>query len=61
MEQAKRRAKQMGEEMIEQRLNGCTQIYEEEFEVLAKQFESLKNEVDIQRVREDDLRSKLAD
>jgi hypothetical protein len=36
MEQAKRRAKQMGEEMIEQRLNGCTEIYESEFEVLAK-------------------------
>lgn len=60
-EQAKRHAKQIGEDMIAQRLNACTEIYESEFEVLAKQFEKLKNEVDVQRIRENDLRRKLAD
>jgi len=46
--------------MIEKRLNGCTFVYEEEFEVLAKTFESLQAEVVIQRDRENDLRAKLA-
>jgi hypothetical protein len=46
--------------MIEQRLNGCTAVYEQEFEVLAKTFESLQSEVVIQRNRENDLRAKLS-
>jgi hypothetical protein len=41
LEQAKRHAKKLGEDMIEKRLNGCTQVYEEEFETLASTFESL--------------------
>jgi hypothetical protein len=41
LEQAKRHAKKLGEDMIEKRLNGCTFVYEEEFEVLAQTFESL--------------------
>lgn len=41
-------------------MNGCTFVYEEEFEVLAKTFESLQAEVVIQRDRENDLRAKLA-
>jgi len=36
----------MGEKMIEQRLNACTEVYEQEFEVLVSTFEDLKIEVD---------------
>jgi hypothetical protein len=32
--------------MLTQKLNACKKAYEEEFEVLAKQFEELKIEVD---------------
>ena len=46
LEQAKIHAKQMGEKMIEQRLNACTEVYEQEFEVLVSTFEDLKIEVD---------------
>ena len=46
LEQAKIHAKQIGEKMIEQRLNACTEVYEQEFEVLVKTFEDLKTEVD---------------
>lgn len=61
LEQAKRKAKQMGEEMIEKRLNACTEVYEEEFEILANQFDSLQKEVVINRTREHGLRAKLAE
>jgi len=41
----------MYEEMMEQKLTACRKAYEEEFEVIAKQFEEFKDEIDEQRAK----------
>ena len=52
MQHAKKKAVENAEQMLTQKLSACKKAYEEEFEVLAKQFEELKIEVDEQRERE---------
>jgi hypothetical protein len=41
MKASKQEAKEMYEKMIQQRIEACTTIYEDEFENLAKQFEKI--------------------
>ena len=52
LQHAKKKAVENAEQMLTQKLSACKKAYEEEFEVLAKQFEELKIEVDEQRERE---------
>lgn len=33
--------------MLEQKLSACRKAYEEEFEVLARQYEEFKEEIDV--------------
>ena len=45
----------MGEKMLQDKLEACRIAYEEEFEVLAKQFEEFKIEVDIMKNKQGDV------
>lgn len=40
---------------MEQKLTACRKAYEEEFEVIAKQFEEFKDEIDEQRQKWSDV------
>ena len=46
LQHAKQKAKEMYEQMMEQKLNACRKAYEEEFEIIARQFEDFKIEID---------------
>ena len=46
--------------MISKKLNACKLAYEEEFEVIARQFEELKKEVDEQREKWTDVQALVA-
>ena len=46
--------------MISKKLNACKKAYEEEFEVIARQFEELKKEVDEQRQKWSDVQALVA-
>ena len=50
----------MGEKMLQDKLQACRIAYEEEFEILAKQFEEFKIEVDIMRNKQSDVQSLVA-
>ena len=46
--------------MISKKLNACKIAYEEEFEIIARQFEELKKEVDEQRQKWTDVQALVA-
>ena len=60
VQHAKKKAIQMGEEMLTLKLNACRKAYEEEFEILARQYEEMKVEVDNKRKNESNLVSILS-
>ena len=51
----------MYEEMMEQKLTACRKAYEEEFEIIAKQFEQFKDYVDDQRLKWSAVQALVAD
>ena len=51
----------MYEEMMEQKLTACRKAYEEEFEIIAKQFEEFKDYVDDQRLKWSAVQALVAD
>ena len=51
----------MYEEMMEQKLTACCKAYEEEFEIIAKQFEEFKDEIDHQRMQWANVQALVAD
>lgn len=59
MQQAKRKAIEMSEEMLQNKLSGMRETYEEEFEGLARQFADMVTETNETRDREDKLRRTL--
>ena len=61
LKHAKEKAKEMYEEMMEQKLTACRKAYEEEFEVIAKQFEEFKDEIDDQRQKWANVQALAAD
>ena len=50
----------MYEQLIEQKLVACRKAYEEEFEVLASQYEEFKSEIDAKRCKWTDVQALVA-
>ena len=56
LQHAKKKAIEMSEEMLETKLTKMRETYEEEFEQLASQFETIKADIDEARAREDKMK-----